>query len=122
MQPLQQRAEQLQSDIASVWQALSLDDKTLQLQKLDDQLADPKVWDDPDAAQTIAKQQSKIAASVTPWKNLRAKTAEISELLQLEDVSLQQELTKQLEEAETKVELLTRRGSSVVPEPFKTPK
>ena len=29
---------------------------------------------------------------------------------------------KQLEEAETKVELLTRRGSSVVPEPFKAPK
>ena len=28
----------------------------------------------------------------------------------------------QLEEAETKVELLTRRGNQVMPEPFKTPR
>lgn len=100
MEALQQRAEVLQSDIASVWQALSLDAKLSQLQELDTKLADPTIWDDADAAQTIAKQQSKLAAGLAPWQNLRAKTDEVLELLQLQDASLQQELIKQLEEAE----------------------
>lgn len=100
MQPLQQRAEQLQSDIASVWQALLLDDKMQQLHKLDDQLSSPSVWDDPEAAQALAKQQSKLSVSVAPWRELRQKTDEILELLQLKDTSLQQELAKQQSEAE----------------------
>lgn len=106
MQPLHQRAEQLQSDIASVWQALSLDDKVSQLQKVDDQLADPAIWDDPTAAQSVAKQQSKLAASVNPWKDLQSKSTEVLELLQLQDASLQDELTTQLEEAERTFESL----------------
>jgi exodeoxyribonuclease VII small subunit len=37
-------------------------------------------------------------------------------------MQLSESCRKQLEEAETKVELLTRRGNSVQAEPFKTPK
>lgn len=37
-------------------------------------------------------------------------------------MQLSETCRKQLEEAETKVELLTRRGGSVVPEPFKAPR
>jgi exodeoxyribonuclease VII small subunit len=34
-------------------------------------------------------------------------------------MQLSESCRKQLEEAETKVELLTRRGNAVIPEPFK---
>jgi exodeoxyribonuclease VII small subunit len=37
-------------------------------------------------------------------------------------VQLSETCRKQLEEAETKVEVLTRRGNTVMPEPFKPPK
>jgi exodeoxyribonuclease VII small subunit len=37
-------------------------------------------------------------------------------------VQLSETCRKRLEEAETKVELLTRRGSAVTPEPLKPPK
>ena len=37
-------------------------------------------------------------------------------------MQLSEACRKQLEDAETKVELLTRRGGSVQPEPFKNPK
>jgi exodeoxyribonuclease VII small subunit len=37
-------------------------------------------------------------------------------------VQLSEACRKQLEEAETKVEVLTRRGNIVMPEPFKPPK
>ncbi len=37
-------------------------------------------------------------------------------------VQLSETCRKQLEEAETRVEILTRRGNTVQPEPFKTPK
>ncbi len=101
MEVLQQRAEQLQSDIASVWQALSLDEKLAQLAQLDTKLADPNVWGDPDAAQQLAKQQSKLSGSTEPWRSLRAKIDEAVELLGLGDASLESELTKQLDEVES---------------------
>ena len=37
-------------------------------------------------------------------------------------VQLSETCRKQLEEAETKIEILMRRGSAVTPEPFKAPK
>ena len=37
-------------------------------------------------------------------------------------VQLSEACRKQLEEAETKVEILMRRGATVTPEPFKAPK
>ena len=37
-------------------------------------------------------------------------------------VQLSESCRKQLEEAESKVEILMRRGNAVVPEPFKPPK
>lgn len=101
MDNLQQRAEQLQSDLAAVWQALSLDEKLAQLAGLDAQLADPNVWSDPDAAQQLAKQQSKLSSSTEPWRLLRTKIDEANELLQLDDASLESELIKQLDEADS---------------------
>lgn len=101
MEALQQRAATLQSELTSVWSALSLDDKAAKLQQLDVQLADPAVWNDPEAAQVIAKQQARLSSSIGPWQTLAAKVSELVELLQLGDASLEAELEKQLAEAES---------------------
>lgn len=100
MESLLERARQLLSEIEVVWQALSLDDKIAQLQKLDTTLADPAIWDNPDSAQATAKQQAKLSASVTPWQSVRAKAAEVVDMSGLGDDSLKSELETQLTQAE----------------------
>lgn len=91
------RAQQLQKEIAEVWNALKLDDKQRQLAEQDAALADPNIWQDTNKAQATSKLQAKLASSIEPWQSLKSKIDEVSELAQLNDVSLLQELEMQLQ-------------------------
>lgn len=57
-------------------------------------------------------------------KQLESGDLPLEKALQLfeKGVQLSEACRKQLEEAETRVEILTRRGNSIQPEPFKLPK
>jgi peptide chain release factor 2 len=103
MEPIVKRAQLLLSEVTELWQALKLDTKIQELSALDVQLADPTVWQDNLKAQDLAKQQSKLQAATQPWQTLKDKLEELSELAGLNDNSLENELTKQLDEAEQKL-------------------
>jgi exodeoxyribonuclease VII small subunit len=62
-----------------------------------------------------------IAELETVVKQLESGELPLEKALELFErgMQLSEKCRKQLEEAETRVELLTRRGSAVVPEPFK---
>lgn len=100
MQEVAKRAQLLLSDVTSLWQALALDTKQVELQTIDEQLADPAVWQDNLRAQELSKQQSKLQSLITPWETLRAKLQEAVELTAMQDDSLTEEITKQLDSAQ----------------------
>lgn len=106
MQEIAKRAQLLLNDVTSLWQALALDTKQADLQAIEEQLADPSVWQDNLRAQDLSKQQSKLQSLITPWQTLRNKLQETVELATMQDDSLTSELTKQLDSAESVLKTL----------------
>lgn len=111
MQPLEKRIVALKEEVAVAYEQLRIDEKADQLQKLDNELAVPEVWNNPTEAQNKSKQQAALAAQVQPWQTLQAQVDDIAELMELGDESLQGEFEGQIvafekELAERKKELL----------------
>lgn len=101
MQPLQKRITLLQNDIQLAYDQLAIDDKRLQLQALDQEMARPEIWNNPVHAQEKSKQQAALSAMVEPWETLVAQTADIVELMELGDASLLPEFEGQIAALET---------------------
>ena len=96
MQPLLKRVHALQDDIEAAYAHLAIDDKRALLERLDSELARPELWNNPVHAQEVGRQQSATAAMVEPWETLRTQTADIIELMELGDESLQAEFEGQV--------------------------
>lgn len=96
MDQLTKQAKGLLDELNVIWDALSIDQKADQLAKAQLELADPTVWDNPNRAQDLARQQSKLESAVQPWVELRAKLGDLQELAALDDESLQSEIQSSL--------------------------
>ncbi len=96
MQPLEKRINQLQADVAIAYERLAIDEKKEQLQKLEDEMASPEIWNNPTVATEKSKQLAGLSAMVQPWDTLKAQAADISELMELGDESLQAEFEAQI--------------------------
>lgn len=111
MQPLEKRIAALNDEVTAAYGQLDIDDKSSQLEVLDNELAIPEIWNNPAVAQNKSKQQAALASMVQPWQTLRAQVSDIAELMSLGDESLQAEFEGQIEAlenefAERKKELL----------------
>lgn len=111
MQPLKKRADELKSEINTAIERLQIDNKLRELEKLDAELAEPEVWNNPNHAQDVSKQAAALRATIEPWQTLRSQVNDIEELMNLGDDSLQAEFETQLaaleqEFAERKKDLL----------------
>ncbi len=106
MNDITKRAQIVLNELSAVWAALSLDSKITDLDQLNIQLANPEVWQDRTKAQELSKQQSKLQTATEPWQALKAKLAEVSELAELGDISLMNELSIQLTDAEQQLAIL----------------
>ncbi|HRJ06566.1 MAG TPA: peptide chain release factor 2 [Candidatus Saccharibacteria bacterium] len=101
MQPLIKRAEALKSSVDAASSRLQIDAKQADLAKLDEQLAVPEVWNDPSKAQELSKQAAGLRAIIEPWQTLRSQAADILELLQMGDESMNAEFGTQLDALES---------------------
>lgn len=98
MEPSTKRIQELLSDVDSMWQNLQIDTKISELKTLTEQLAVPDIWQNNTKAQALAKRQSKLQQTVTPWQQLRSRLTELKELADLCDESLHDELHQQTDE------------------------
>lgn len=96
MQPIADTLAELDRSIQAAWQKLVLDKKARQLQDLQRQLAEPDAWSDSQAAQAKSKQLAALEAAIQPWQKLRADVDEARELLELNDASMENELSEQV--------------------------
>lgn len=62
------------------------------LKELEQQAADPDLWNDPDAARGLMQHLADLQEDVQYWTNLRQQIADVQELLSLEDEELLPEL------------------------------
>lgn len=97
MDGLSKDLAKLQSDFDNAAEQLKLTELRKQLLELDRQISLPNFWDDNHSAQQIIKRHANIKSRVDPWQSLHHEIQEVTELLQLNDESLVDDLRKQLE-------------------------
>jgi peptide chain release factor 2 len=91
-----EQAEALNGEVQQASKQLRLDELAAQKKELDDAVAAPGFWDNPQKAQGIAKQQAKLEQRMTPWLDLRKNTADLLELAEIDDESMAADLEKQI--------------------------
>lgn len=118
MQPLMKRAKELETEIRTSVERLRVNEKEKELAKLDEQLANPDIWHNPENAQNLSKQAASIRSMIEPWQTLKAQAADIRELMELGDESLSGEFTTQLDAMES--ELVARKKDLLFNGPYDT--
>lgn len=102
MEEQQKQAEALKVQIDGALDQLGIEKLSRQLNVLKETSAQPGFWDDSAKAQDVMKQIAKLEARTEPWLKLQKGSADVSEMLALQDTSLAVELEQQLLEIETK--------------------
>ena len=93
----QKQLEQLRSELNKAWQKLDLDQKIEQAATLEQQVAEPELWLDPENARQVNEKLAHLSNEVEPWKLLRTQLNDLDELLQLADSGLEEEVKEQIE-------------------------
>lgn len=96
MQPLQKRITNLQSDIDVAYKRLAIDEKLLQVEELEAEMARPEIWNNPSNAQAKSKQLAALNATTEPWHTLKAQVDDMRELMDMGDDSLLPEFEAQI--------------------------
>jgi peptide chain release factor 2 len=98
MQDLSQQALDMQAEIEAGAERIDVDGLLKRKLELDEQIANPKFWDDPKKAQEISKQQAKLDQRIKPWLDLQKDVNDLLDLLDLNDISLRPGLSSDLNE------------------------
>ncbi len=86
------------------WCVFDLPEKETQLEKLKEASQDPNLWDDPDRAQKVMKRMSALQDEVDTWRQLQQRVSDASELAQMEDETLRDELENEVQAVEKELE------------------
>ena len=97
---LQKRLDLLKKEFENVWQKLDIDAKLKQLSALEEEVAVPEIWNNPDNAREKTTQLANLHDELDPWTLLKTQINDISELMQMGDDSLIDEFSGQLDAME----------------------
>lgn len=106
MDNLSKQGDELAIAIEQALVKLDINKLEARLGELQEQTSDPNLWSDQMRAQTLMKEQASIEGRVAPWRQLQSTVQELQELLALNDDSLLDDLTKQLDAAQRTFERL----------------
>ncbi len=106
MEGLSKQVTELETNFGSAAEKLKLYDLKKQVEDLDAQISSPDFWDDNQRAQQVTKLHASIKSRIDPWLSLGVEITDAKELLGLDDVSLQNDLQKQLEKLQVTFEEL----------------
>ncbi len=94
---LSKRLATLKSEVDAAWQKLNLDTKVAEIEQIEQVVADPEIWSNPDYARQQNEALAHLTDEVQPWKLLKVQVNDLDELINLDDKSLTDELTGQFE-------------------------
>ena len=99
----EKRLEQLKDDFDDAWKKLAIDEKISDVEKLEKEVANPDIWKDPDSAREKNETLSHLKDFVADWQILKTQINDISELLNLGEDDLNDEIEVQLSAMENKL-------------------
>ncbi len=93
---LQKRLDALKTDFDATWEKLKIDQKIADMQSLEEEVAIPEIWNNPDDARAKTTKLANLHDELDPWRLLETQIKDISELMALGDDSLLDEFAEQL--------------------------
>lgn len=109
MHDVAKQANELQTAIADAIERLAISKLETELSELRTKALAPDFWTDNVAAQETMKQISKLEARIEPWRQLEESINDVTDLADLGDESLQDDLSKQLTELTEQYDSLKRQ-------------
>ena len=103
---LEKRLSALKSDFDAVWQKLDIDTRLDELKKLEDEVAVPEIWNNPDLAREKTTKLAQSHDALDPWTLLKTQISDLADFMQLGDESLVDEFSEQLDAMEANLEQL----------------
>lgn len=99
---------ELQSAVDKAIAQLKIKELNAELNELQMQSQKPDFWNDSNSAQDTMKRIAKLETKTKPWLKVSNDLAEVQELVKLNDTSLDEELTHQLQQVETVFDALKK--------------
>lgn len=100
MDDLQKQTHELYAAVADALERIGFARLEERKNELDARAAAPEFWNNPEAAQKVAKEQASLEKRLRPWISLRQSVDDAVELLALEDNSIAAEVAQQVKTAE----------------------
>lgn len=97
---LEARLKYITEDVRSASEKLNISDKASKVVELEEYLAQPETWNNPEQAQTSAKKLSELKNQIDPWQILATQAQDFTELLALADDEMMTELSGQVDALE----------------------
>lgn len=94
--PNAKKLQQLQAELHTAWAKLDLDAKIQHADELEQVVAEPEIWLDPENARAKNAELAHLNDEITPWRLLDAQLHDLGELLELGDSGLADELAEQI--------------------------
>lgn len=104
MDKIKQQLHMLSEQLDAAWQKLHADALIQDLIALQTKLAEPDFWQDNQKAQEVTKQEAKLRAVLAPWQKMRQDIADATELAELGDASMVDELAMQVADIESRLQ------------------
>lgn len=108
MQPLLKRVTNLASQIEAAFDRLDIVDKLEKIKKLELELSNSEIWNNPTNAQNKSIQLSALTTAVDPWVVLKTQISDIEEFIEMDDGSLVKEFEDQIASFEHELNVLRK--------------
>lgn len=99
--------ESMKTEIEGLVQRLDINGKQRRLEQLEQEAASPEFWSNSDSAQKTMQEISKLKDEVEHWRSVAAHINDTLELARLNDESLGEELTREVEVLRETVERMS---------------
>lgn len=90
------RLETLKSEFFDAWGKLKIDDDLAMVETLEAEVADPEIWKNPDTAREKNEQLARLKEKTEAWQVLKMQITDITELLDLGEEDLADEIDVQI--------------------------
>jgi len=98
MESLNQQIADIQIEITKALDRFGFEALVKEKRSLEAAMQQPDFWNDPQAAQNIAKHHAKLERRLAPWQDLKTSIDTLAEFKEVEDDSLTDDLAQQLDE------------------------
>ena len=100
MEDLKRQLDLLSQNLVDSWNKLAIDEKIGQFNKLEQEIAEPELWNNPENAKAKNEAYSHLKDEVEPWTVLRAQINDLKDLIDLGGEDLKEEISGQLDAME----------------------